>query len=175
MSRKQVPDFISGLGDSGRATADLAVIAIDNNPDNFKLLIDICFTEPYPTCMRAARVVQLFCEKNPDFILPYFEDIIENITKSKADGVKRNFLKIIAEYSDFSIVKDNSTLLQIAFDWLVSTKESVAVRYYCILICEKFCQYEPELIPEFKATLEFCLDESPKGFCNRALKVLKKL
>jgi hypothetical protein len=87
----------------------------------------------------------------------------------------RNFLKIIAEFIDFNLVKDNSTLLKIAFNWLVSPKETVGIRYYCINICEKFCAYEPDLIPEFKASLEFCLSESSAGFCNRALKVLKKL
>lgn len=175
MAQKKIPDFISGLGDSGRATANLAVLAIDNDAENFKRLLGICFTEPYPICMRASRVIQLFSETNAEFIVPFLDQIIENIAHSHQEGVKRNFLKIIAQHIDFNLVKDNSMLMQIAFDWLVSPKEAVAVRYYCIIICEKFCKYEPDLIPELKASLEYCLHESPAGFCNRAVKVLKKL
>ena len=175
MTQKKMPDFIAGLGDSGRATADLAVVAIANDADNFRHLLDISFSEPYPIGMRAARVAQLFCEKNPEFIIPYLDEIIERICHTKVEGVKRGFLKIIADSVDFKLVKDNSNLLQLAFDCLVSPTEAVAIRYYCIIICEKFCQYEPDLKPELKASLEFCMTEASPGFCNRALKVLKKL
>jgi len=89
--------------------------------------------------------------------------------------VKREFLKIIAECIDFNLVKDNSTLLDIAFNWMSSPKEAVAVRYYCIIICEKFCGFEPDLKSEFKMLLEFSLIEATTGFKNRALKALKKL
>jgi hypothetical protein len=175
MTQKKMPDFISGLGDSGRATADLAVIAIGKDAENFKHLLNICFSEAYPICMRASRVVQLFCEKNPEFIVPYLDEIIDKISCSKEEGVKREFLKIIAECIDFNLVKDNSTLLDIAFNWMSSTKEAVAIRYYCINICEKFCVCEPDLKSEFKILLEFSLNDATPGFRNRALKVLKKL
>jgi hypothetical protein len=175
MTQKQFPDFIGGLWDSGRNTAEVAVVAIDNNPEYFRHLLDICFTEPYPISMRASRVIQMFCEKNPEFILPYLDEVIKNIEKSKVEGVKRSFLKLIAESVDFNLVKDNSRLLQIAFDWVVSPKEAISVRYYCIFICKKFCDCEPDLIPEFKAMLEISLTESSAGLCSTAKKVLKKL
>ena len=175
MSTDSFPDFIGGLGDSGRGTADLAVEAIGDDADVFKHLMGLCFSQPYPIGMRLARVVQLYCEKNSNFVVPYLDEIIENIAISEIEGVRRSFLKIIADSIDFNLVKDNSILLQLCFDWLISPKESVSTRYYSIIICEKFCTYEPDLIPELKACLEFCLPDASKGFQNRALKVLKKL
>jgi hypothetical protein len=175
MTEKQFPDFIGGLWDSGRKTAEVAVAAIDNNPDYFKHLLGICFTEPYPVSMRASRVIQMFCEENPDFIVPYLDEVIENIEKTKVEGVKRSFLKLLAESVDFNLVKENAKLLQMAFDWVTSPKEAISVRYYCIFICQKFCACEPDLIPEFKAMLEFSLTESSAGLCSTAKKVLKKL
>jgi len=175
MAQKKLPDFVAGLGDSGRATADLAVVAIGNDAKNFEHLLELCFSQPYPTCMRTSHVVQLFCEKNPEFILPFLDEIIDKIAVSKIAGVKRNFLKIIAESIDFKLVKDNPTLLQISFDWLLSSKESPAIRYYCIHIITKLCSFEPDLKPEFKATLEFIIPEASKGLLNRALKTLKDL
>jgi hypothetical protein len=175
MTQMQYPDFIGGLWDSGRNTAEVAVLAIDNNPEYFKHLLDICFTEPYPTNMRASRVIQMFSEKNPGFIVPYLDQVIENIAEAKVEGVKRSFLKLIAESVDFNLVKDNSKLLQMVFDWVVAPNEAISVRYYSIFICQKFCDHEPDLIPEFKAMLEFSLSESSKGLCSTAKKVLKKL
>jgi hypothetical protein len=175
MPKKQFPDFIGGLWDSGRNTAEAAVVAIGNDPDNFKHLLDICFSEPYPICMRASRVIQMFCEKHPEFILPYLDEVIDHIAQAKVEGVKRNFLKLITESVDFNLLKDNSKLLQMVFDWVVSPKEAISVRYYSIFICKKFCDCEPDLIPEFKAMLEFMLTESSAGLRSTAKKVLKKL
>jgi hypothetical protein len=174
MRKKQLPDFIGGLWDSGRNTAEVAVVAIDNNPENFKYLLDICFSEPYPISMRASRVIQLFCEKKPEFILPYLDQVIEKVSVSKVEGVKRNFLKLITESVDFNLVKNNPKLLQIVFDCIISPNEAISVRYYSIFICEKFCDHEPDLIPEFKTILEFILNESSAGLRSTAIKVLKK-
>lgn len=174
MPQKQFPDFIGGLWDSGRNTAEVAVVAIDNNPDYFKHLLDICFSEPYPISMRASRVIQLFCENKPEFIVPYLDQVIENVAESKIEGVKRNFLKLITESIDFNLIKNNSKLLQMVFDWVLSPKEAISVRYYSMFICKKFCDHEPDLIPEFKTMLEFMLSESSAGLRSTAIKVLKK-
>lgn len=175
MKSKKMPDFESGLYDSGRKTADMAVEAVGSDPERFAFLLNLCFTEPYPLCMRASRVVQLCCEKQPGLILPYINELTDKIIDSKVEGVIRNFLKIIAEFVDFTRVKDNAALLQVCFEWLVDHHKAVAIRYYCIAIIEKFCTYEPGLNDEFRVSLEFCIDESPTGFRNRALKVLKKI
>ena len=170
-----MPDFASGLFDSGRNTADMAVEAVGNDPERFAHVLNICFTSSYPLNMRTARVIELCCEKNPLLIQPFLDEVIEKIAVSKTEGVKRGFLKTIAVFIDFRLVKDNGKLLQIAFDWLASPKEAISVRYYCITIIEKLCKYEPDLIPEFKAILEFSLTESSPGFQNKAIKTLKKL
>lgn len=171
---QKMPDFEAGLYDSGRKTADMAVMAVGNNAAHFALLVEMSFSKPYPLCMRAARVVQLCCEKNISFILPYLDEVIIKISTSRVEGVKRNYLKIIDEFVDFGLVKDNALLLQTCFDWLVNPSETLGIRYYCIGIIEKFCRYEPELLGEFLNSLEFCLDESSAGFRNRAIKVLRK-
>ncbi|HNZ42183.1 MAG TPA: hypothetical protein PLB59_11095 [Bacteroidales bacterium] len=171
---KKMPDFEFGLYDSGRKTADMAVEAVGNDPERFALLVDMSFSKPYPLCMRAARVVQLCCEKNISLIMPWLDEVIVKICNSQVEGVKRNFLKIIDEFVDFELIKDNALLLQNCFDWLINPAEALGTRYYCIGIIEKFCRYEPELLGEFLNSLEFCLDEASAGFRNRAIKVLKK-
>lgn len=174
MIEKQFPDFEMGLGDSGRATADMAVSAIQNE-SHIRSLLEICFEKPYPSSMRASRVLQLYFYYNPEKIKPYLIEIIEKIYyRTNVSGVKRNFLKVLAEKVEFSLIADNSLLLQIAFEWLVSPKLPVAIRYYSIILCEKFCKVEPDLIPEFVACLEMSMHDASVGFKNRAKKALKK-
>ena len=174
-TKNEMPDFEAGLYDSGRNTADMAVEAVGNDPERFAHLLNICFTSSYPLNMRAARVIELSCEKNPLLILPHLNEVIEKMAKMGTGGVKRGFLKTIANAIDFRLVKDNGTLLQQSFDWLASIKEPISVRYYCITIIEKMCVYEPGLVPEFRSLLEFCLPESSPGLQNKALKTLKRL
>lgn len=71
--------------------------------------------------------------------------MIVKICNSQVEGVKRNFLKIIDEFVDFELIKDNALLLQNCFDWLINPAEALCTRYYCIGIIEKFCRYEQVL------------------------------
>lgn len=171
------PDFINGLYDSGRATADMAVEAVGDNPLRFLEVIDISFKEPYPACMRAARVAQLCCEKRPEFILPYLDEIIEKITITNVDGVRRSYLKVISDSVDIKKIAEPGLLVQYCFDWLLSPKEAVSVRYYCIRILNKTCNILPELKSELRAVLVFLIEEGSlsTGLLNHARKVLLKL
>lgn len=156
---QKIPDFVNGLGDSGRFTADLAVDAIGDNPMIFRELIDLSFSQPYPTSMRTARVAQLYCEKNPAMILPYIDEIIEKMGHSKVEGVRRSFLKVINDHLGPEKISDPGLLVQRCFEWLASPSESVSVRYHCLGILGKLCVTIPDLYPELHSVVQFILDE----------------
>jgi hypothetical protein len=177
MPEEKIPDFITGLGDSGRATADLAVEAVGDNPVYFRRLLDISFNEPYPACMRASRVAMLCCEKKPEFLYPYLDEVVEKISKTKVSGVKRNFLKVINEFVGPDKLNEPGILVQQCFDWLMSLKEETGVRIYCAEILYKVTLFEPDLKPELITTIEFAREEGTVGFkniCGKILKLLKK-
>jgi hypothetical protein len=168
------PDFINGLGDSSRITADMAVLAVGNDSRLFKELIDLSFTQPYPTSMRTARVAQLCCESEPEMILPYIDEIIEKIAISKIDGVKRSYLKVINDHLGPEKIKEPGRLVQLCFNWIVSNAESVAVRYHCLGILEKLCRSIPELRSELREVVEMLLEEgsASAGLRNRLAKMV---
>jgi hypothetical protein len=174
---KKEPDFIRGLFDSGRATADLAVEAIANNPQRFRNLIDLSFSQPYPIGMRTARVVEIFCEKNPEFIIPFLDEIIEKIASSKIDGVKRSYLKIINDHTGPEVLSEPGPLVHLCFDWLLSPKEAIAVRYHSMGILYKLAVKIPELKPELRTVLEFLMEESgtSAGLMSTCRKILPRL
>ena len=113
-------DLISILDmGSERAVADLAVKVIEEVPESFRDILDLCFLEKYPLSMRASRVAQLYCEKYPETIYPYLDEAIEKTIRSQIGGVRRNFLKIFAEFIDIDRISDPGPLLNTCFEWLL--------------------------------------------------------
>ena len=173
---KPLPDFVSGLGDSGRATADLAVMAVDNDPQRFRHLLDVCFAEQYPMSMRASRVAQLCCEKNPALIVPYLNEVIDKIAASSIPGVRRNFLKVLIEFIDIELVKDNGILAGLCFDLIADGSEPVALRYYGMVYLHKLSFLIPELASELTAILERNLEtEESEGMKKRSLEIIHSI
>ena len=172
---KTKPDFIRGLGDSSRVTADLAVEAVGDSDELLKELIELSFTQPYPVSMRSARVVQLCCEYRPERILPHIDGILHRLTDNRIDGVKRSYLKVINDYLGPEKIEDPGHLVQLCFDWLVSDSESVAVRYHSLGILLKICNGIPDLKPELLSVLEMISEAgtSSKGL-NKLLHVSEK-
>jgi len=170
-------DFIETLQmGSERAVADMVVTMIDNNPAHFEEVFTLTFTRPYPLNMRAARAIQLCCEKNPRLIYPHLSKAMDVMLHSKIDGVKRNFLKIFAEFIPIADIGDPGLLLDACFRWLTNPAENPALCYYCMDIIAKMAKKEPDLRYELEAVIEIRLqyDKSP-SFRNKAEKIAKFL
>lgn len=168
-------DFLTILSmGSERAVADLAVAALEENSEAFPDVLGLCFLEKYPLSMRASRVVQLYCEKYPESIYPYLEQTIEKVLKSKIDGVKRNFVKIFAEFIDLSRIEDPGLLLNACFGWLQDPGEKPALRIHAMALIQKLGRREPEILNELRATLEMIDEDSEISIRNCAGKMLRK-
>lgn len=167
--------FYSILSDSSRVTADSGVSLISNNTKFFEQLYFISFSSPYPYCMRAARIIQLYCEKDASFIKPLINEVIQLISSCKVSGVKRSYLKVLNETIDLRTLEDSGLLVKICFDWLMSMKEDTAVRIYCMDILYKITAIEPDLKPELISSIAFYFNNSSVGFRNKAKKILQKL
>ena len=170
-------DFIRGLGDSGRKTIELGVMAVNDDPELFREVVELSFTQAYPINMRTARVAQLCCESNPSLILPMLDEIIERMSQSKNDGVKRSYLKVIDDYTGIQSIDDPGLLMQTCFDWLMSPSEAISIRYHALGILIRITEKYPELKPELVSMLEFILEQEPvsKGLANFIRKSIIRL
>lgn len=167
--------FKSLLYDSSRAVIDIGVVTIEGKPELFADAFNLC-KEKYPVSMRAARVVQLYIEKYPVKILPILPEVLDELLITKVDGVKRSFLKILFLSTSIINLEKSGLLLDKCLFWLMSDKEPIAVRAYCIDILVKFALEEPELKHEIRLAIEnLPFDEYPslKSRCRKALKLLK--
>lgn len=169
-------EFISILDmGSERVVADLAVSILEQNPDEFRTLLDLCFLEQYPLSMRAARALQLYCEKYPESIYPYFDEVVDKIQKSRIDGVKRNFLKIFAEFIDIERISDPGPLLNACFNWLQDPGQKPGLRIHAMNLIYKLGNKEPELLHELKLTLEMMDESSEISMRNCSAKMLRSI
>lgn len=170
------PDFVKILEmGSERAVADIAVMALEDHPESFPEMLALCFLEKYPLSMRASRVVQLYCEKNPASLYPYLEETIDRVLLSKIDGVKRNFVKVFAEFIDLERLQDPGKLLNACFEWLQDPGQKPALRIHAMALIFKLAGKEPELLHELKITLELIDEQSEISIRTCAGKMLKRI
>jgi hypothetical protein len=168
-------NYQSKLVDSSRMLADLLVKDIGNNSHKFAEMMGLAFRDEYPVSMRAARIIALSAEQHIDLIHPYLLQMIEALEKCKVDGVKRSFLKILAEQPvnlDEGLI---GKLTDLAFTWVNDPRQAIAVRYYCIDIILNVATCYPEIGIELSELLRNMMNDFSSGLQSKSKKVIKYL
>jgi hypothetical protein len=171
----QINDYTGKLVDSSRLLADILVSDIGNDLLKFDEMLRIAFRDEYPVSMRAARVISLVAERNRELIDPYIPIITDMIIKCRVDGVKRSFLKILAETPAQFDEKTIGKITDMAFKWIDDPKQAIAVRYYCIDILLKISSDYPEIGMELSEILKNMIVDTSSGLKSKSRKVLKYL
>jgi hypothetical protein len=171
-----VPDFKSILDmGSERVVADLAIKVIENVPESFRDMLDLCFLEEYPLSMRASRAIQLYCEKHPEAIYPFLDEVVEKTLVSHIAGVRHNFLKIFAKFIDIERITDPGPLLNTCFEWLLDARLTPAVRIHSMGVIYKLGLKEPGLHHELALTIDLLMEDAEPSFKNYTGKMMKKI
>ncbi len=163
------------LADSSKRTAYIAVETIRKNPKQLKSFINLAFSNIPLFSMRAANVIEKCNALYPTLVESYIEQILEQLDLFKIEGVKRCFLKLLTHYSFKKNEKAQGILVNICFNWLNSTNESIAIRYYCMQILYSITLYIPELSQELTSTIELILEEDGNSLKIQGRKILHKL
>jgi len=174
--RPSTSDFISILAmGSERVVADLAVKVMEEHPGSLPDMLELCWQEKYPLSMRAARAAQLYMEKYHDAIYPYLDEIIEKILQTKIDGVRRNFLKVIADVVDIDRITEPGILLNVCFEWLTNGNMKPATKIHAMTVIFKIGKNEPDILRELAATIEIIMDESEISMKTCGRKMLARI
>ena len=170
------PDFLKILSiDSLRATADLAVEAVGNNPEYFKEVLNIACNNKSPVNWRAVRVIEFVTEQNPKLFFPYVNKYAKLFPSFKTDGFKRSFPKIFT-YCKNKLNKENKVILiDTCFKYLSSGFEPIAVRVNCMQLLYELSKDIPEITGELQAAIEFQYDDEGAAYRARANMILKKI
>ena len=159
--------------ETSRRNTDLIADIIVNKPSLFDELVLIYLRNEEPLSRRAAWVVDTVSEKIPNLLDPYLGSIAATLPRFDHDGLKRLSLRMLSRSP--LPQKYLGELMNLCFDWLISSKESVAVKVYAMEILYTISQVEPELKKELADSIEWRIGEETAGFKNRGLKTLKKL
>ncbi len=144
---------------------------IGNNQNRFDELIALMLKGEKKVAQRAAWIMNYCVEAKPDIINPHIEELLHNLQNPVHDAIKRNTLRAL-EYIEIS--EDLMGLIaEICFEFLDSTKESIATRVFSMSALYKVCQKEPGLSNELKLVIEDHYPHGSAGFKSRAKRILK--
>jgi len=159
--------------ETSRRNTDLIADLVFSKPELFEELVSIYLRNEEPVSRRAVWVVDTVAEKLPQLLDRHLGSIVKALPSFNHDGLKRVSLRMLSR----APLPQNymGELMNLCFDWLISQKESVAVKVYAMEILYRMSQTEPELKKELADSIEWRIAEGTPGFKNRGLKTLKKL
>jgi hypothetical protein len=169
-------NFPSILTDSSRSLIDYTASIVGDDTRLFKELMDLAYQQKPPLCMRAARVADLCCERNPNLIRPYLTDLVKNLPGLKDTSVKRTFMHILIRHSWVEDEEAMGKLVDTLFRWLMDDAQAIAIKAYSMVILENITKVLPDLKMELILVLEEVIPFWDSSALQRAgLKQLNRL
>ncbi len=160
------------LSDSSRATADMAVDIIRQQPALFSDAYRLCMAQQGTMALRTARVVQLVAEEHPGIFRPYFTDMVHSLHTLSHSSVKRCTMKVLTFYDLTDEEELHGLIIDAAFLRMNDPGEDVATRAYAIMVIRRFLHIYPEITGEYIAALKFITANAKETLSNYAEKVL---
>jgi hypothetical protein len=173
MSKQKLESMI--LAGNSRFNADLVANYIGTNEELFKELIELIHRGEKPVTQRASWIMTAVTDEYPWMILPHLSEITDKLPKYSLihPALVRNTLRQLAQ---IDIPEElMGKLFDLCYNFLIDTKQPVAIRVYSMQVLYNISVKEPELQGELKLILESYIDESSAGFMSRAGKLLKKM
>ncbi|MDD4645311.1 MAG: hypothetical protein PHY99_04915 [Bacteroidales bacterium] len=169
-------DFPSILTDSSRALMDYTASVVGYDTRQFKELINMAYQAKSPLCMRAARVADACCERNPELIRPYLAKMMKDLSGIKDMAVKRVFMHILTRHSWVDDEEAMGMLVDTLFRWMQDDSQAISVRAYSLVILENIAKQYPELKSELTAVLKETLPYwDSTGLQTLGTKTIKRL
>lgn len=160
--------------ETSRRNTDMVVNLVIQDPKLFEALFSIYMSNEEPFSRRAAWVIDTITEDRPGMLLPFRDKMIHMLTQFRHDGLKRHTLRMLNR-TPLPGESEIGFLITICFDWLVSARESIAVKVTCMDLLYRISLSEPDIRKELTDSIEWRLEEESAGFRSHAKKVLKKL
>jgi len=144
---------------------------IGNSPKRFDELMDCFFDDNWRLNQCSAYVLSFVAEKNIQLFDPYLEKAILNLKTPKHDAVKRNTLRILQNYDIPEHLQ--GTIVDLAFDFLASPKEPIAIHVFSMGVIFNVAKKEPDLLHELKILIEEGMPNGSAGYRSKGGKILK--
>jgi len=161
------------LKGNSRSYTDFVADIVTKRPELVNELWEIYLAMEEPVSRRAAWIIDTASENKSDWVSPFLPQLIVKLPDFNHDGLKRHALRMIAR-NPFPEGAEGE-LMNIAFEWLISTTESVAVKMYCIQILYRLSEKEPDILQELYDTIEFQISDGTPGFKSIGSKMMRQI
>ncbi len=161
------------LKGNSRSYTDFVADIVNNRQELLSDLWQIYLSMEEPVSRRAAWIIDTASEDRPEWIAPFLPELISKLSVFNHDGLKRHALRMIARMP-FPEGSDGA-LMDIAFRWLLSPSESVAVKMYSIQVLYRLSEREPDILQELYDTIEFQMADGSPGFKNIGSKMMQQI
>jgi 8-oxo-dGTP diphosphatase len=153
----------------------VAASAIDN-PAIFLKLFEYSLSTDKKLAFRASWTLTKVCDRFPEIIYPYLEQIVENLSKIDNESSLRSFLRIISLSELEKISSRHQGLLaDFCFSALNSGFSAIAVKAYSMEILYKLSQVYTELANELSTSIGILMEDGSAGITSRGRIILRKL
>lgn len=136
-------------------------------------LFQLIETERGRLSMLAAWVILACHEQQAAFVRPHLKRLAHILPTTNHNGVRRCFLKIIAENA--ILEEDQAFLLDYCFSRLLDPKEAIAVKVHAMQILYNLSRLFPEITRELADVIEMEMPHGSAGFRSRGKKILNLL
>jgi hypothetical protein len=160
----------------GRKEAEWLAASAIENPATFMKLFEYSLSSDKSLSFRASWTLTKVCDRFPEIIYPYLEQIVETLCKLENESTIRSFLRIIS-LSDLGKINSHKQglLADFCFNKLNSGVSAIAVKAYAMEILYKLTLVYPELANELSASISILMEDGSAGITSRGRMILKKL
>lgn len=161
------------LKEHSRINSNEIAKIIDNNPAEFKKIIEIIYNEKPPLPQRASWLLAIINSKHPQLLVPYLPLFINTINQFNVNGIKRNMMVVLSKH----ILPEElqGKLVDVCFNLILSKTESVVVKTEAMQCISNVAKVYPTIANELKVVIADQLPKTTFAFHSRAKHILKEL
>jgi 8-oxo-dGTP diphosphatase len=160
----------------GRKEAEWLAASAIENPATFMKLLEYSLSADKSLSFRASWTLTKVCDRFPEIIYPYLDQIVETLCKLENESTVRSFLRIVS-LSDLEKINSHQQglLTDFCFLKLNSGISAIAVKAYAMEILYKLTLVYPELANELSASISILMEDGSAGITSRGRTILKRL
>jgi hypothetical protein len=150
---------------------------IGDDTERFAELMHLFLNDVPRITQRSAWAVSYVAEHNPKLIEPYLIPLLKNLRDNIVhDAIARNTVRAIKEIPDLENQTEEviGLLADVCFRYLEGPSVSVAIKAFSMIILDRLCAREPDLLNELLPLIEDQMPHSTSAFKSIGSKILKK-
>lgn len=175
MSKKINGKYQEYLYDSSKILVVKNAELADNNPEILDFFLEAAFSGQAKYSQRAVRVIVFLLEKLPEKYSHLCPLILDELEKQSDESVIFSLLKVFTFCPLPEEEEELGALLNLAFNYIETNVNKIAIKVYSIDILYRISQKYPELKNEVLQTIKKYKYNSSMAYISRANKAIKKL